>query len=218
MPTGWFTWWSERLFVKAIPHQIDETPFRERVIRVADPDGMPIGLVETTGVGKEQVWITRDIDRRRALRGLHGVTLSRTGAILLQVLGFARIEASDSITRFVALDGAGGLISLKQAEHANSGRLGAGTVRQIALRASNVDELTWMVEKLRSDCGIVSSNLEDRTYLRSVSFRSLCGALFELATDFEVDERLDALVSQLNLPSFLEPRRRELRAILPRLH
>jgi glyoxalase family protein len=226
IPTGSLGWWNERLFAKAVSHRIGKTAFGERSIRFKDPDGLPIGLIETPGAIHELAWITGDIDHRSAVRGLKEITLSvrrddKTAEILSRVLGFARTAESDGCTRLVAHVGPGGAISLKQTESGNRGRLGAGTVSRIAFRARDADDLALVVEKLRSDYGIVVSDLKDMTYLKSVSFRAPCGALFEIATDgpgFEVDERLDELGSELKLPSFLEARRPELQAILPRLY
>ena len=61
---------------------------------------------------------------------------------------------------------------------------------------------------------------KDRTYFRSVNFRSTCGLLLEIATDgpgFAIDEPLDRLGEKLALPPFLEARRGELEALLPRI-
>jgi glyoxalase family protein len=226
VPSDSLAWWSERLFAKAVSHRRAETAFGERLVSFNDPDGLPIALIETSGLASEPAWITGDIDRRYALRGLKEITLSvragdGTAEILSRVLGFARMDARDGCTRLVAHDGPGGAISLRQTHGANRGRLGAGTVRQMAFRARDADDLAMIVEKLRFDYGIVVSDPEDRTYLKSVNLRAPCGALFEIATDgpgFEVDERLDELGSELKLPSFLEARRLELQALLPRLY
>ncbi|OKO74344.1 hypothetical protein AC629_35230 [Bradyrhizobium sp. NAS80.1] len=226
IPCGSLAWWSERLFAKAVPHRRAVTAFGERFVSFNDPDGLPIALIETSGLASEPAWITGDIDRQYALRGLKEITLSvratdGTAKILLRVLGFANIDARDGCTRLVAHDGPGGAISLKQTAGAERGRLGAGTVRQIAFRARDVDDLARVIDKLKFDYEVVGSDLEDRTYLKSVNFRAPCGALFEIATDgpgFEVDEQLDELGGELKLPSFLEARRLELQALLPRLY
>jgi len=226
IPSGSLAWWSERLFAKAVPHCRAETAFGERLISFNDPDGLPIALIETSGMDSEPAWIAGDIDPQHALRGLKQIALSvratdGTAKILSRVLGFASTDASDGCTRLVAHDGPGGSISLRQTNGAERGRLGAGTVRQIAFRAQDADDLAMVAEKLRREYGVAVGDLEDRTYLRSVNFRAPCGALFEIATDgpgFEVDEQLDELGGELKLPSFLEARRLELQTLLPRLY
>jgi glyoxalase family protein len=60
----------------------------------------------------------------------------------------------------------------------------------------------------------------DRQYFRSVYFREPGGVLFEIATDqpgFAIDEPLASLGTDLKLPAFLEPRRRQIEASLPPL-
>ncbi len=54
----------------------------------------------------------------------------------------------------------------------------------------------------------------------SVYFREPGGILFEIATDnpgFAVDEPVESLARELKLPPFLEPRRKEIEAVLPEL-
>lgn len=218
--------WSSRLSAKCVSHRIGESAFGERLISLKDPDGLPIDLVETPEATHEPAWITGDIDDECALRGLKEVTLSvragdGTAEMLSKVFGFVRTDATDRCVRLAAHGGPGGAISLRQIGGGNRGRLGAGTVSRIAFRAGDADELALILEKLRSDYEIVVSDPEDMTYLSSANFRAPCGALFEVATDgpgFEVDERLDQLGSELKLPPYLESRRLELQATLPRLY
>jgi glyoxalase family protein len=226
IPTGSLVWWSDRLSAKTVSHSIGETTFGERFLDFKDPDGLSLGLIETPEASHELAWITGDIDQRRALRGLKEITLSvrardRTAEILSRILGFARTDIGQDRTRLMAHNGPGGVISLRQTEGGNRGRLGAGTVSKIAFRVRDASDILPLAVKLRSEYGIVVSDLEDKTYLSLVNFRAPCGALFELATEgpgFEIDERLDELGTQLKLPSFLETRRSELQAILPRLY
>jgi glyoxalase family protein len=60
----------------------------------------------------------------------------------------------------------------------------------------------------------------DRQYFRSIYFREPGGVLFEIATDppgFMRDESLDDLGTRLRLPAWLETRRAEVEAALPKL-
>jgi glyoxalase family protein len=77
-----------------------------------------------------------------------------------------------------------------------------------------------MVARLAENHGIRATEQEDRNYFRSVYFREPGGLLFEIATDapgFAVDEPPAALGEALKLPPFLEPRRREIEAVVPAL-
>jgi glyoxalase family protein len=76
------------------------------------------------------------------------------------------------------------------------------------------------VQRLATEHGIRTTEQLDRNYFRSVYFREPGGVLFEIATDepgFAADESLATLGQDLKLPRFLEPRRREIEAVLPAL-
>ena len=77
-----------------------------------------------------------------------------------------------------------------------------------------------MARKLVANHGLRPTQQIDRQYFRSVYFREPGGILFEIATDqpgFAVDEAIDALGRDLKLPPFLEARRKQIEATLPRL-
>ena len=60
----------------------------------------------------------------------------------------------------------------------------------------------------------------DRNYFKSVYFREPGGVLFEIATDppgFTVDEDIGSLGKELKLPSWLEPKRKEIEGVLPEI-
>ena len=55
-------------------------------------------------------------------------------------------------------------------------------------------------------------------YTRDLGLREPGGVLFEIATDipgFAVDEPVETLGRDLELPNFLEPRRKEIEGVLP---
>ena len=77
-----------------------------------------------------------------------------------------------------------------------------------------------MAARLAEDHRIRPTEQLDRNYFRSIYFREPGGVLFEIATDdpgFAADEPVAALGQSLKLPRFLEPRRREIEAVLPEL-
>lgn len=215
--------WADRLAAAAIPYQWQVSPFDERTLCFADPDGTALSLVETwerqpgtSGEGSK-------IDH--ALRGLHGVTLNvreedATIDVLQKVFDFQLVSRRNGSMRFVAHDGPGGKITLRMIGKSSRGRLGGGTIRHVAFRSKDFDDRSQMIEKLRSAYGIVVSEPIERTYLNAVGFHAPCGVLFEIATDgpgFAVDEAPEGLGQSLQLPGFLEERRPELQAILPPL-
>ena len=93
-------------------------------------------------------------------------------------------------------------------------------MHHVAFRASDDAAQAEMAGKLVRDYGVHTTEQIDRQYFRSVYFREPGGVIFEIATDdpgFAVDEPIAALGRELKLPSFLEPRRRQIEAALPLL-
>lgn len=215
--------WADRLESSGVAYQREVSPFGERTLCFADPDGTALSLVETW---ERQSGISGEGPKAgHALRGLHGVTLNvreedATIDILQKVFDFQLVSRRNGSMRFVAHDGPGGTITLRMIGKSSRGRLGGGTVRHVAFRSKDPDDRSRMVEKLQLAYGIVVSEPIERTYLNAVGFRAPCGVLFEIATDgpgFAVDEAPESLGRSLQLPGFLEERRSELRAILPPL-
>ncbi|WP_334528685.1 ring-cleaving dioxygenase [Bradyrhizobium sp. AZCC 2230] len=216
--------WADRLESLHVPNRPEMSPFGERMLCFADPDGTALSLIET--------WEARSASTSRSspaeltLQGLHGVTLDvreedATIDILQKVFGFRLVSHRNGAMRLVAHDGPGGAITLRMIGKSSRGRLGGGTVRHVAFRSRDSDDRSEMVEKLQAAYGIVVSDPIERTYLNAVGFRAPCGVLFEIATDgpgFAVDEAPDGLGQNLQLPAFLEERRAELQAILPPLN
>jgi glyoxalase family protein len=122
--------------------------------------------------------------------------------------------------RYRANDGIGGIVDVRQAKGFMAGRMGRGSVHHVAFRAADDAEQEEMARKLMQDHGMHPTGQKDRQYFRSIYFREPGGVLFEIATDqpgFAIDEPLADLGRGLKLPPFLEPRRRELEAVLPSL-
>ncbi|WP_426410299.1 ring-cleaving dioxygenase [Bradyrhizobium ganzhouense] len=221
VPAGSLEWWSERLKAANVVCRFDHSPFGEPLLCFADPDGTTLALVEA-------VHDRREAGRSNAVRavmGLNEVTLNvraedATIDILQDVLGFQRVSQIDDSIRFVAHDGPGGTLTLRMVGASSRGRLGGGTIRHVAFRAANTEDLSEMIRKLQRRHDIAVTQPIERTYLTAVGFRAPCGVLFEIATDgpgFAVDEPRDQLGEGLRLPGFLEERRLELQNILPPL-
>jgi glyoxalase family protein len=98
--------------------------------------------------------------------------------------------------------------------------MGAGTIHHVAFRAD--DEKAQL--GVRTELTALGHNVTpqmDRDYFKSIYFREPGGVLFEIATDgpgFSIDEPVDSLGRSLKLPSWLEPRRFEIEALLPNIH
>ena len=96
---------------------------------------------------------------------------------------------------------------------------GAGIVHHVAWRTPDDDQqLAWQQDIATS--GLRVTPVMDRQYFRSIYFREPGGVLFEIATDppgFLADESEAQLGSALRLPPWLEPQRRDIERILPKL-
>ena len=117
-------------------------------------------------------------------------------------------------------DGIGSVVDIHGARGFLAGRMGRGSVHHIAFQARDDAEQAEMGRKLAADHGLHPTEQKDRLYFRSIYFREPGDILFEIATDdpgFTVDEAVASLGTHLKLPRFLEPRRKELEAVLPPL-
>jgi len=97
--------------------------------------------------------------------------------------------------------------------------MGVGTVHHIAWRTPT-DESQLIMRKKIINTGLDATPVIDRTYFHSVYFREPGGILFEIATDppgFMVDQKNEDLGQKLLLPTWLEPDRKYLEKVLPKV-
>jgi glyoxalase family protein len=226
VPARSLGYWTHRFVEKGIEHQALEKRFGEAVLPFTDPDGMSLALVGVPGAENEPGWSNGDVPSEHAIRGFHGVTLllddaTKTGAILTDVFGFKETGREGSVVRYVA-EGAefGDIVDIYEAKGFLPGRQGRGSVHHIAFRAAGDAEQTAMARKLVTGHGMHPTDQKDRNYFRSIYFREPGGVLFEIATDipgFAVDEPVVSLGTELKLPAFLEPHRKDIENVLPAL-
>lgn len=225
IPAQSIGFWTHRLVAAGVKHEALVKRFGESVLDFTDPDGMSLSLVGIAGAETEPAWSNGDIPAEHAIRGFHGVTLmlddaAPTGVILTDVLGFKKVDQDASLIRFKSESPVGGVVDIRPAKGFLPGRMGRGSVHHVAFRAANDAQQAEIARKLREDHHLPVTEQRDRNYFRSIYFREPGGILFEIATDepgFTVDEPLTTLGRHLKLPAFLEPRRKELEAILPPL-
>jgi len=219
-------YWTERFTKRGVHYQSLEKRFGESVLPFTDPDGMALALVGIADAENEPGWSNGDIPSEHAIRGFQGVTLllesaQKTAAILTDVFGFREVTREGLVIRFAAAgDVKGSVIDIYEAAGALRGHQGCGSVHHIAFRAVDDVQQAQMTEKLIRSHGRHPTEQKDRKYFRSIYFREPGGVLFEIATDvpgFAVDEPVETLGRELELPNFLEPRRKEIEGVLPAL-
>jgi glyoxalase family protein len=222
---GSITFWADRLAAAGVSLGEPVSRFGEKVLRLEDPDGLRLELVDRAVGTPDEPWDQGDVPAEHAIRGLAGITIAErdaaaTEALLVSALGFRRVERAGTRTRLEAAGrGAGAVVDLIEERDGTSGRIAVGTVHHVAFRASSdAEQQAWRTELLAS--GLAVSPVKDRNYFRSIYFREPGGVLFEIATDppgFAIDEPSAELGGSLMLPRWLEPRRTELEAVLPPL-
>jgi glyoxalase family protein len=224
VPEGSLGFWGERLArYGAAVHGL-ESAFGERRLRLEDPHGLPLALVEV--VERAFVpWDESPVPADLQVRGLHGArvweaSLVRTERFLVEVLGFVPAGEEDGWRRYtVAGGGSGCVLDVQEKPLASPGRWGVGGVHHLAWRVRD-DQHQQEVRHRVAWAGVSPTPVIDRFWFKSVYFREPGGVLFELATDgpgFAVDEDLERLGTALVLPPWLEGERARIEAALPRL-
>ncbi|MGO8832062.1 MAG: ring-cleaving dioxygenase [Roseiarcus sp.] len=224
IPEASIGYWTQRLVEKAVVHETPAKRFGETVLAFKDADGTRLALVAEPGIEAERGWSAGEVPPEHAIRGFHGVTLlladaGPTGAILTDVLGFAKSDRDGALQRYRAPGArAGGIVDLHAAGEFLRGSQGAGSIHHVAFRAADDADQAEMVRKLVENHGMHTTEQKDRCYFRSVYFREPGHVLFEIATDppgFAVDEPVETLGLALKLPPFLEQRRAAIEDLLP---
>ena len=98
--------------------------------------------------------------------------------------------------------------------------MGVGTVHHVAWRTpTDKQQIVLRREIIKHELN--ATPVIDRIYFHSVYFREPGGVLFEIATNppgFAIDEKLEELGNRLMLPPWLEPDRRSLEKLLPKVN
>ena len=213
VPRGALGYWAERLPRHGVDVDTAERADGE-VLKLADPDGLRLELVERDDLGAWQSWTLGPVPGRQAIAGINGVTLAEadpeaTAAFLTGQLGFRALDPAGSRLRFAAGDGGAGTRVDLVTAGASRGRIAAGSVHHVAFRLADDDAQSRWRDGLAAG-GVAVTPVQDRCYFHSIYFREPGGVLFELATDppgFGVDEAPEELGTGLRLPDFLEPSR-----------
>lgn len=226
VPEGSLGYWETRLGKRGIaagPRQrrLDN----EEYLPFLDPDGLQLELVAQAGAGALSPWEESPVSPAYAIRGFQGVTLwekdpEPTIELLTGTLGFRLERESHRRYRLrAASPGPGTVADVVHVPDGERGWDGAGIVHHVAWRTADDEEQRAWQQDLASQ-GLRVTPVMDRQYFRSIYFREPGGVLFEIATDppgFAQDETVKALGTSLKLPAWLEGRRDELEAALPRL-
>jgi glyoxalase family protein len=232
VPRGGLDAWMVRLAEAAAHFENPRERFGERMIALADPDGMPVELIETEMADEPNRQAGEPADGsagRPRDDGLHSVTLwladpTPTARLLVDLFGYeaAGHEAGDGVERLRFRSPSrsrGSIVDLVRSDARSIGRQGAGTIHHVAFRAEDDGAQHEWRERARA-AGLDVTPVIDRQYFNAIYFREPGGILFEIATDppgFSTDEASDELGTRLMLPPRYEARRGEIERVLPPL-
>ena len=225
VPPDSLGFWAERLAGLGVAAGAPEVRRGERVLPVADPQGLALALVETADAREFTPWAAGPVPEHRQVRGLHAVRLwerdlAATAAFLTDVLGFTAMGEEGGWHRFGGAGGGSGRhLDIRELPEARRGAWGTGGVHHVAWRVPD-DEAELAVRERVAAARRRPTPVIDRFWFKSVYFLEPGGVLFELATDgpgFATDEDVGALGERLVLPPWLESRRAAIEAELPPL-
>lgn len=225
VPTGSLGFWQGHLRGQGVTTAEVEQRFGEQVLPFDDPDGMRIELVEGAPRAETVHWEGGPVDRRYALQGFRSTTLwldqlKPTADLLTGTLGYTFTGQEGDRYRFTGTAGAlGSIVDVVVRPGSSRSVFGAGSIHHIAFRVpDDSTQLEYQAALAASRVGV--TEVRDRSYFHSIYFREPGGVLFEIATNtpgFAIDEPVEKLGEALKLPGWLEPRRKEIEAVLPAL-
>lgn len=197
--------------------------FGKQSIRFEDPDGLELDLV-FEGFSKERISsYESSVPNEYAIQGFESTRLKvgnadETIRVLEDIFGFKE-KASNSNHTLYQTNASIGSSVIIEASDEHPGRGGRGIVHHVAFRAKDLTDLKELREKVLAK-GLNPTEVIDRHWFNSVYFKEPSGILFEIATDdpgYAVDEDFEHLGEKLILTPWLEPRRKVIESILPKL-
>jgi glyoxalase family protein len=236
IPEDSISYWTNRFKNKQIQFRGPDNRFEnEQVISFNDPDGLELELVahKSSMERETKVWKEGPIPVEHAIRGFYSVTLSERGyeytaSVLTDELGFVPTHKDGSRFRYEIpsrasagkedIDGAS-IVDVMCLPYTQQANIGIGSVHHVAYRTPS-DEQQQALRQSIVKAGLNATPVIDRFYFHSVYFQEPGGILFEIATNppgFTIDEKAEELGSHLVLPPWLEPDRKSLEKILPKV-
>ena len=225
IPEGTVEYWSRRLQEADVKIGGVESRRGDRALTFEDPHGQRLALVETREARQFTPWDKSPVPADLQIVGLHAVRLwerdlALTASFLTNVLEFENYGESDGWHRFgVAGGGSGKHVEIRELPQGTRGAWGVGTMHHVAWRVAD-ESVELRVRERIAQAHRRPTEVIDRFWFKSVYFLEPGGVLFEIATDgpgFATDEDPAHLGEQLVLPPWLEPQRREIESVLPKL-
>jgi glyoxalase family protein len=227
VPKGAIGFWAKRLEKHSIKSE-KSARYGQQRLHFAHPCGIEYEFVEVEQDARPPI-TGKEIGADVALRGVHGIEVSVRDKDSMQEFlsrGFSYEKTGEEgpRSRYQAKNcKVGNVIEILQEPSLPQGTwtFGAGTVHHCAFKVNNLEEQTQVKAYLEGLGFTDVSDSKDRKYFHSIYFRTPGGALFEAAysipESFEVDEPLEQLGKEFQLPPWFEDRRAELLAKLEKI-
>lgn len=214
------TFWKRRFESLQVAHGEITTYAGRDALHLEDPDGLRLVLLNNKDEEVPEYWTAWDessVEQNHRILGMGTVemtvrSLNKLSKTLTGLFSYKEVSRSEDEGIYQSIDGQSfGEILVKQ-QDGESERPGKGSIHHLAIRVKNDEELSYWNEAVK-DKGFQSTGIIDRFYFKSLYFRESNGILFEIATDgpgFTVDSTVEELGKELDLPPFLEERRKEI--------
>ena len=216
-------YWKERLETLGVKHSDITTYANRQGISFEDPDGLQLILLVDDGekMPHWEAWEKSDVPENHQILGMGPIEmkvrrLQKLVSTLTEIFNYTVVQKEDELAILQAVEGDafGEIVAIHQ--EGDRELAGKGSIHHLAIRAKNDEELAYWEEQIRKR-GYAATKVIDRHYFKSLYFRESNGIMFEIATDgpgFTVDAPVEKLGEQLDLPPFLEHRRKEIEAKL----
>jgi glyoxalase family protein len=221
VPQGSLDFWRERFDAKGIAfdHEVGER-FGEERQRFRHPCGIEFDLVASDR-DTRMPCVSDEIPEDVAIRGVHSITLSlrevdESITFMKEALNFRHAGQTGPYHRFEIGDGVPGtIVEFLHEPHRLQGSsiYGEGTIHHVAFAVNNVEAQMVLKDRFMGMGYIDTSESVNRNYFRSMYFKMPGGVIFEAATTdigFAIDEELDHLGQEFQLPPWLKDRKDEL--------
>lgn len=212
-------YWKARFEEYGVQHG-DITSYTNRPsLHFEDSEGLRMVLLVSDGKKVEhwESWEGSNVPTEHQIQGMGSVEitvrrLDKLARTLTELFGYTEVSHREDEAIFQSIQGEiFGEIVVKSLD-GPAEKPGRGSIHHLAIRVKNEEELKYWDDVVKKR-GFHSSGIVDRFYFKSLYFRESNGILFEIATDgpgFTIDGDVEHLGEKLDLPPFLEERRKEI--------
>ena len=210
------TYWKARFEEFGVQHGDIISYANRPALHFEDAEGLRMVLLVSNGekVAHWETWEKSTVPEEHQIQGMGSVEITvrridKLANTLTEMFGYTEVSRTAEEAIFQSIKGeVFGEIIVKYVDGPTE-KPGRGSIHHLAIRVKDEKELVYWDEKVR-ERGFQSSGIVDRFYFKSLYFRESNGILFEIATDgpgFTIDGKLG---EKLDLPPFLEERRKEI--------